>query len=756
MQSAPIIKDLVLLGGGHTHVLVLRRWAMKPVAGIRLTLISQDRLTPYSGMLPGLVAGHYSISDTHIDLGRLCRWANTRFICARASGIDLDRNRVVFDDRPGMGFDVLGIDTGSTPDMHSVPGAAEHAVPVKPVYRFRERWEALQQRVQVHGGDPGAPMHIGVVGGGVGGYELLLSMQHQLNSAGYPARFSWIVRGDALTRLPTRAREIAVRVCRDANIEVVDQFDVVRVSDGQVHAADGRDYQLDEIVWCTSARAPDWPASAGLKTVPGGFIETNDYLQSVSHAHVFASGDVGTQIKTPAEKAGVFAVRQAPVLYQNLRASLLGRPLKAYRPQRQTLKLVSLGEQRALAVRNGLCVEGAWVWRWKDWIDRRFMRRFSELPQRRMPIATADDVPAALVRSANHDHGESGDNALMRCGGCGAKVGAGVLSEVLGQLDIATPDEVVTGLADGDDMAVLNPESRWLMQTVDQIRDMVNDPYLLGRIAALHSMSDVFASGAEAHSALAIVNVPFAELPIQQRDLEQVMQGAVEELQRAGCALIGGHTSEAPELSAGFVINALVRADTSVHVATGRPGDVLILTKPLGIGTVLAAEHQLLAPPAAIDAVSALLLQSNLPAMRILRAADVHAMTDVTGFGLLGHLSNMLRASGCEARLQLASIPFLPAALTLAEQGVRSSLSPANQVFLGAVKAAGSLAAEHQALLCDPQTGGGLLAAVPAAAAENCVKELQANGVAAVAIGELAEAGSVSAHSAGQASIAFR
>ena len=176
LTATEITRDLVLVGGGHAHALVLRMLAMDPVPGARLTLVSPASHTPYSGMLPGLVAGHYRFEDTHIDLARLCQWAGVRFLRDTVTALDPARRELHFAQRPPLGYDLLSLDIGSQPTLDVVPGAREYAVPVKPVAEFWQRWQA---GLGTHGGQ-----RIAIVGGGAGGLELALAMAHALAGSG--------------------------------------------------------------------------------------------------------------------------------------------------------------------------------------------------------------------------------------------------------------------------------------------------------------------------------------------------------------------------------------------------------------------------------------------------------------------------------------------------------------------------------------------------------------------------------------------
>ena len=175
MIKPPIVRDLLLIGGGHSHVEVLRRFGMRPLDGVRITMVTRDLHVPYSGMLPGFIAGHYGFDDVHIDLRPLARFAGARLIHASVDGIDLDARRASIGERPPLEFDVASIDVGSAPDI-SIPGAADHSIPVKPINGFLAHWERLAARVA----ESASALHVLTVGGGAGGVELSLAVQHRL------------------------------------------------------------------------------------------------------------------------------------------------------------------------------------------------------------------------------------------------------------------------------------------------------------------------------------------------------------------------------------------------------------------------------------------------------------------------------------------------------------------------------------------------------------------------------------------------
>ncbi len=738
--EATVLRDIVLVGGGHSHVVVLRRFAMRPLAGVRLTVICSDTHTPYSGMLPAYIAGHYAYDAVHIDLRRLAEFAGARYLRAQVIGLDRAQRKVLCAHRPPLAYDRLSINIGSMPAVSQVEGAAEHAIPVKPIRRFNERWLALLERVRRH---PGATT-IAVVGAGAGGVELLLAMHHRLRHelqllGRDPDELRFHLFSAEREILPThnaRVRRAFERVLVARAVVIHRNAEVRAVASGQLRTAGGETLAADEIVWVTQAGGAEWLRDTGLALDERGFIQVRDTLQTVSDPQIFAAGDCAAMVDQPLEKAGVFAVRQGRPLADNLRRSLLEQPLRAYQPQARWLALISTGDRYAVASRGALHIAGAWVWRWKDWIDRRFMARFNDLPAQRMAI----DKAARGASAVPLDQAESAQalSAIaMRCGGCGAKIGATVLSRALAAVHPIEREDVLIGLHAPDDAAVVRvPPGKAMVHTVDFFRAFIDDPWLFGRIAANHALGDIFAMGAEAQSATAIATVPPGLESQVEETLFQMMSGAIEVLNEAGCALVGGHSGEGSELALGFAINGLIDDALAGVLCKGgmRPGQQLILGKPIGTGTLFAAHARLQAKGRWIDEALASMAQSNRLAASCLREHGATACTDLTGFGLLGHLVEMTRASGVDAEIDLSALPVLDGATETSAAGILSSLQPANVRLRRALRDQEQARSHpNYALLFDPQTAGGLLASVPAERATACIAALRSMGYAKAA-----------------------
>lgn len=370
-------KQLLLIGGGHAHLFVLetlRRQRTAMPSGWQITLLARDLLTPYSGMLPGLLAGHYRRSECHVALAPLAAAAGVALEQATIDRLDLAAGTVHAGERVWH-FDAISLDVGSTVPL-TVPGAQGRALGVRPIDAFLAQWRQLQQQID----SLTRPVHVVLVGGGAGGVEVVLAMAHRLRGSQAHherVKFSLVTRGPLLPGYPRRVARRMMRHLAAAGIAVQTEAEATRVDDGVLHFADGSSAAFDALLWATGSAAQPWLAASGLDCVDGGFVEINDFLQSTSHPQVFAAGDIATHPRRRRPKAGVFAVRQGPVLATNLLRHMRGERLNAHRPQSDYLSLISTGRRHAVASWYGLVWEGDWAWRWKDAIDRRFMGRFS-------------------------------------------------------------------------------------------------------------------------------------------------------------------------------------------------------------------------------------------------------------------------------------------------------------------------------------------------------------------------------------------
>ena len=724
-------KDVVLLGIGHTNAHVLRMWRMHRPKNARLTCVSNDAIATYSGMLPGVLAGQYSAARMEIDLVRLTAAAGARLVIDDVTGLDLMRQGLRFAARAPLYFDVLSIGIGSVSAWGEVRFAeASRLVPIKPMRTFLVRLnahliEAAAERV-------GAPLRVMIVGGGAGGVEVALCLPAHLRGllgAGAIFKVTLVTADDKL--LPGSLERTARRVERlfqQRGVQTAMRRRVVEVEERAMTLHDGTRVEADVILWATGAGASAILGGLGLPTDERGFLLTHDTLQTTAGAPIFVVGDSGTIVGAATPKAGVYAVRQGPVLWDNIQRALAGSPLRRYAPQSGFLKLLNTGDGRAIGEWRGTSFEGAWCWRLKDAIDTRFIRKYQDYTPMAMP----------------HEPDAETDRQQMRCAGCGGKVGAGVLARVLERLDIPPSPHVLVGLDRPDDAAVvMPPDGHPTAVTVDFFAAPFDDPYLVGRLAALNAASDLFAVGAVPWAALASVTLPPGKARQQEDLLFQILAGSLAEFRTMGATLVGGHTIEDLQLTVGFTVLGTQGGRPSWTKGGLRSGDRLVLTKPLGTGVLLAAHMQARCRAVWFGPLLTSMLASNGPAAGRLESFDLHAMTDVTGFGLAGHLLGMLRASDMAAEIHMDAVPLLPGAAALFDEGLESTLAPSNRDVEADMESGSSIhtLAGYRALF-DPQTGGGLLIGVAPPHADRLLEHLASLGYRqASVIGEVISPG---------------
>ena len=443
----PITRDILLIGGGHAHALVLRQWGMKPMAGVRLRVINPSPIAPYTGMLPGAIAGHYTIDEIMIDLVRLCRFAGADVILDKAVGLDPEAKTVTLASGRQAAFDIASIDIGITSDLPQVDGFIAHGVSAKPLGGYAARWEHFLQTA------PQAP-NLVIIGGGVGGVELALAQAYRMQQTGRSPTITVVDRNaQPLGNMGPKARAGMIAALRRYGVGLHLNAAPVRLEADAVVLDDGTRLQSDFTLSVAGSRPQGWLAQTGLD-LHEGFITVGPTLES-SARDIFAVGDCAHLSHAPRPKSGVYAVREAPYLFHNLRARASGAPLRRYQPQRDYLKLASLGDKRALAEKFGLRSGGAWLWWLKDTIDARFMAKFRDypaMPAPKLPDLRPRDLGAVM-------------GAKPMCGGCGAKLPAGALGRGLACLPGQSAD-----LSPGDDAAILRRPQGVQVLSTDHLR----------------------------------------------------------------------------------------------------------------------------------------------------------------------------------------------------------------------------------------------------------------------------------------------
>ncbi len=655
--------------------------------GVEVILISKDILTPYSGMLPARLAGWYLDHEMHFDLLNLCAQSGVIFLDDEVVKIDRDARVVTLREHPPLVFDFASINVGVTPQLPKGAFGHPRVMAVKPISDLLLKWEAFVKRRP----EPGARWV--VIGGGAAGFELAMILSFLFQKQNYKGEIWLVHSGNEILANHSRAvRARARALLANAGVNVRLKSEVREISEEELVCASGEKIIFREAVVTTGAKAPGWLAASQLPVNDDGFVIVESSLRVRGVSTVFAVGDCAHFADHPLPKSGVFAVREGPVLIENLRRSVRGeKVLRRYRPQKRVLALLTSGERRAMMSYGPLNLEGAWLWNWKDKIDQKFMRMYGHF----------DAQPMAATENT--------------CGGCGGKLPAQDLQALLTELKkdkrFPLPSEIEDVGSVGD-----------VVTSIDGFRSFTSDLFLFGQVATWHSLNDFYASGIRPLGASVYVGLPEASTHLRRNRLQQLMSGVLLALAEAEAPLLNAHSAEAAETS--LVVAPVARGEALWKKSGLRKGDVLILTKAIGTGSLLQAMMNGALPPEAWSGLKRALLQHHSLLIDKLREFAIIGCTDISGFGLIGHLCEMAEASQVAVELNVAAIPQLNGFSQVSAKGFRSFLAEQNQLaFAKFVR--GSV---DSPVLWDPQTHGPLLVSVNEAHAEKLLKILVASG----------------------------
>jgi len=721
--------DLVLIGGGHAHVSVLRSFGMNPFPGLRITVISDVLDAPYSGMLPGYVEGIWRYEDMHINLPQLCQFAHARLIWGSVNSLDTAKRRIEIDNAAPVEYDLLSINSGAQPDLDSIEGASKFAIAVKPISHFIKK---IPKDVENH-------TSFSIIGGGAAGVELALAFRTRYQAHQINPQIAIFNRQDRLIpSAPVAVSRWLEKTCAEQNIQLHHNSEVKKITQHGIVTKD-QHFASDHHFLVTAVNPANWIKNIAARHDENGFLLTRPTLQLLEDDTIFAAGDVAQIAQHERPKAGVFAVRAGPVLAKNIRLLLQGKQLDGYVPQKRYLALIGLANKQAIAIRGNWSSKAGWLWTLKCWIDKRFMYKFNKLPQMTVNNIKYPEYISKLRPDSSAD--------IIYCAGCGSKAGSDILQQAIAQArqiaieNGANPAYLPEPHTLADSAPVSLPEKTILLQSIDTLSQHISDPFVFGRISALHAMSDIFVSGGTMLTAMAHISVLRASPQIQKRDFSAMLAGAMLECSAHHCHLSGGHSVAGDEASFGLSVTGTLSEQSDARLSKtkkSRQKYHLILTKPLGVGVILAAQMKGGAPASALSAALLSMLESNAVAAEILLSSGAIGMTDITGFGLAGHGQSLLsqkQFSG--AILYLDNIAILDGALALSKKGIASSLFPQNKAActyqINHAEIANKTYLDVIDLLFDPQTSGGILALVPENRVKACLSSLHQRGVVSAA-----------------------
>lgn len=383
------MKDLVLVGGGHAHAEVLRRFGKRPPAGARLVFINPGRYLTYAPMFAGYVAGLYRFDQVHIDLAALARRAGAEMIFGTLEALDLAERRIEVSGHGPIKFDVLSLNSGAFPRSRDIPGVPDNVLPIRPFQNFLAGWTDVRLRALASKGK----FVIVVVGAGIGGVELILAMQQRLRQdllarGDHPSRleFTLVTNEQAvLMELPVAARQSLTALLRERGVRILTKHTVTEVRKGSVLASHHPEVTGNVIVWAVSLEGPAWAQESGLAVDARGFIRLGPDLQSLSHLGIFAAGDLAS-LPQQQERSVITSLAQGRALARNLRAAMLERTPYHFHPRNRRLYRISTGDRSAVALLGKRVFQGRWVWWFKDWADRSFTRRYRILRSRKWTV----------------------------------------------------------------------------------------------------------------------------------------------------------------------------------------------------------------------------------------------------------------------------------------------------------------------------------------------------------------------------------
>jgi selenide, water dikinase len=689
MSSArPPAQHLLLAGGGHTHALLLLRWLMdgaRPTGAI--TLVNRTSTALYSGMVPGLVAGVYRRQECSINLRQLCSAVGVTLVIAEITGLDLAGQQLLLANRPSLHWDWLSLDLGAS--TRSLSGCAIGVKPLEPFLHWLHHRQPSAQPLRIRGG-------------GAAAVELALALR------GRGQAVELLLRGDDLHLQPSRAQALAARLLAQAGVTL------------RRRVADDQPAELA----CTGSRAPAWLAEAGLPCDGDGRVRTGASLQVEGQPRVFAVGDCGVLNAAPRPPSGVWAVRAAPTLAANL-----GRCLARPPPGSNACSPAVLGGPSAVPC--------------SCWPIPQSQRRTPRAIALWGPLALG---PSRLLWRLETAHRPPASWPASAAGGCDGwarraqrwPAAAAPPSSPQPPWRPACSQAGLGGPAEDAAVVARLEHGELLLQSVDGFPALVDDPWLNGRLTTLHACSDLWASGARVHSAQALVTLPETAPGLQQQQLAQTLAGIRSVLEPQGACLIGGHSLEGRDgagLAVSLCVNGTVAAAQHWPKGPLQPGQALILTRPLGTGVLFAAAMAGAAQAGWIDRALEQMQQSQAALVPLLRHLGCRVCTDITGFGLLGHLGEMIAggAPGLHGASWMAR-PRQPCPVpwSCSSRATPAAWPPATHgpwpCWRGRCGSAAARTAALEGLLIDPQTCGPLLAAVPAEAAAACLEQLAQHG----------------------------
>ena len=625
MQQISLNKQLVLIGGGHSNVQVLRKLCMHEYKGLNVILISEGYESIYSGMTPGYIKKIYSLEDISIDLQRLCFNAGATFIKDKVVNLDNKNQIIHLNQNPSISYDTLSINSGSISNNQSIKfDKKSNVISVKPISTFISKLKVIDELIE-----KSSNRKISIIGGGVAAFELSFALYKR-----YSENISLDIISDQFLiekNLNQSSINTLKKIAKNLNINLISKK-VIDIHDSEISLEDGSKSQSELVLLSTGAALPDWLAESNLQ-MNENFIAVNHHLQSLNFNNVFVSGDAASIENFNRPKSGVMAVRQGEILKENLFLYLLKKPLKKFKPQKNWLYLIGTHQNSAVLNYFNFSFEGKWCWLLKKIIDLNFMKKFS-FPEHK-------DMHKKI-----HNLNEIKDDIpKMYCQGCGSKVSKNTLVNFLSN------QKSNNELSDATEIKFKQNE---ILQTIDHIKLFQSfNPYDFGIISYLHSQNDILSAGGTVHSLSVSIGVPFSKNLVESFYLEYFMRGIQNEAEKDRASLASGHSyqTEEPAITVTMNGNKIEKSNKFL----GIEGNLIYLSKPLGTGYLLAAyfQNSKLFSISDFEKLLNYLKKGNKLAAQSAFLCGSQLMTDISGFGLASHLGDICQSSNLSAQIQL-------------------------------------------------------------------------------------------------------
>ncbi|MAK06278.1 MAG: selenide, water dikinase SelD [Rhodospirillaceae bacterium] len=657
----------------------------------------------------------YTWRETHIDLYKLCFKLNIRFIHSEVLEISANNKEIILKDRPKIKFDVLSINTGIQSSDKIIKGAHKYSIPVKPISKLSNNFLTEIEKCN----------NIAFIGGGPASVELALGLQKRFKNTNSNFKITIITgKNGLLNSFPNQTQKVAKKTLQNSQINVIEKVEVIEVQKDKLILSDKSKLKIDKSILSTNGMAPEWIKKSDIILNRNNFIIVNNKFQT-NYDYVFAAGDIVDFNNQNLSKSGVYAVKSGKPLARSIRGFIQKKIPVSYKFNKNYLSIIGLSNGLAIATKYNFTFTSRFSFLLKKFIDKKFVKKFNDLNQDNNYIFKNLFKIFDVIIQNNKNI----PSYQMQCRGCAAKVDFNSLKTTLSKEIITTSEDAIN----------INNYPK-LYQSVDMISSIVSDPYIFGKIAANHAISDIVAVNSSLISALMILQLPYSNSEINSRDLEQVTSGANEILKLANCSIGGGHTMIGKDKDPviGFsVIGEKKRVLQNKITPKVKVNDILILTEKIGSGIIFAGiNNDIIDSYYQIEVINQM-SKGNINFSKISEKLNILSMTDVTGFGLLNHLFNLIKRDSGKTGLTIYpdKVPIFNGVTEALSKNVRSSLFDKN--FDVAQK---ELIYDREKklideILYDPQTVGGLAFIIPKEEKVEQIKILRENKINFTEIG---------------------